>query len=82
METRDGGVVIERLEEHDEGRRIRGMAHPIPGGLCMLDAVLKLAEAFAVLRHARSVRGELFKLPHVENIFCSLSAARLNSCRP
>ena len=38
-------------------------------------------EALAVFCHACSVHGELFKLPHVENIFCSLYAARVNRCR-
>ena len=47
-----------------------------------LDAAPKLAEALAALCYARSVRGELFKLPHVENIFCGLYAARVNSFRP
>jgi hypothetical protein len=35
-----------------------------------------LVEALTVLCHARSVHGELLKLPHEEKIFCSLYAAR------
>jgi hypothetical protein len=39
----------------------------------------KSIEALAVLCHACSVHGELFKLPHVEKIFCSLYVAFVNS---
>ena len=43
------------------------------------DAVSKLIESLTALCHARSVHRELFKLPQVEKIFCSLHAACVNS---